>query len=245
MNKKHSFRTLGLAVAMLLGGLTAQAQQPETSIYINGILPVSQFNDPVELAPLGTFVPMDRDNIAMGATVGLGATARWGMWFDVGFGQLLPFAEASFLWNASKRSVRDMYDENTHNNEVQEIPSAPVYFNVPILLGLKYRYPLTPMIRPFAEMSIGYDLLFISSNGYKKSGPWYSYKPSGELGWSIGAGTYLGEFVSVGLYYMGLGRHKIDYTNRCKANNPDPEIDNYNPVKRRIGELGIRVGFHF
>lgn len=245
MNKSLFFKTFCFAFAFMFVSFTAKAQMRESSIYVSGIFPVSEFNNSVELDPLGVFVPMNRDNVAMSAAVGLAATYRWGVWFNVGFGQLLPYGEVSFMWNASNRTVRDTYDDNQLNNVHQEIPKSPTYFNVPVQLGLKYRYDLTPMFRPFAELGIGYDLTFITPNGYRNNKPWYSYKPSGELCWSLGAGTYLEEFVSVGFYYMSLGRHKIDYTNRCKANLPDGEGNTYNPRKRSLGEIGIRVGFHF
>ena len=66
------------------------------------------------------------------------------------------------------------------------------------------------------------------------------YKPDGKLCWSVGAGTYLGEYVSVGLYYTGLGNHRIEYTR--KVVSPDQD---FSAQKRNIGELGLRVGFHF
>lgn len=249
MYKNNYFKSLTIVAAMIFAAFTGHAQQMETSVYINGIFPVAQFNNAVELMPTGEFVPMDRSNVATGATAGLAATARFGMWFNVGFGQLMPWGEVSFMWNSTKGSLRDIYDQNEYNVTVQSVPTTPTYFNIPIILGLKYRYDVTPIIRPFAELGIGYDALFITSNGYHNSPEignqkWYSYNPSGNLCWSVGAGTYLGEYVSVGLYYMGLGNHRIEYRKGVEASNPEAP-DYFIAQKRRLGELGIRVGFHF
>lgn len=242
MNKRHSFKGLCVVVAMLIAGISAQAQRFETSAYFNGILPVREFNDAVQLQPYGYFVPMNRTNIATSASAGLGFTARFGVWFDVGYGQLLPFGEASFLWNSTKASVRDIYDNNSLNDSLRSTPKYPNYFNIPVLIGLKYRYEITPIIKPFAEMAIGYDLMFISINGYKKgTGLHYSYKPSGALAWSIGGGTYLGDNVSVGLYFMNLGEHRMVYTSWSDKS----EDESYSVEKRKIGEIGLRIGFHF
>lgn len=248
MNKSNYFKGLCVAAALLATSLCAQAQQTEISVYVNGNLPVAEFNNGVEGLSASEFVPMDRTNIATGATAGLGATGRFGMWFDVGMGQLLPYAEASFFWNASKSGIRDIYENNTLNTEYNERPVSPTYFNIPIMLGLKYRYNLLPTIQPFAELGIGYDVLFINNNGYRAQDKmfWYTYKPSGELCWSIGAGTYLGEFVSVGIYYMGLGNHHVDYTNKfVERHDSEGDNDFSNAVRRRLGELSLRIGFHF
>ena len=240
MRKSNHFKGLVIATALLFAGFGVRAQQLETSVFLNGILPVAQFNNEVNLEPLGTFEPMTSENIAKGAAGGLGGSARIGMWFDVGVGQLQPFFEAGFLWNNSRSYIRNKYDNNERNNVLQQRPKAPQYFNLPLMLGLKYRYDITPDVRPFVELGLGYDLLFISKNGYPTQT--FRYKPSGEFSWMIGAGTYLGEYVSVSLFYMGLGNHHIDYSSRSYQ----PEAIDYSTVYRRsLGELGLRVGFHF
>ena len=165
MNKHICIKSLCVAVALFCFSIGAKAQQTETSVFINGILPVSQFNDQVDLTEFGQFTPMNRTNVAQAAAGGLGFTARFGMWFDVGVGQLQPFVEASFLWNNSRKYVRDIYDNNERNDSMQSYPTAPQYFNIPIQLGLKYRYPLMADLQPFAELAIGYDIFIITKNG--------------------------------------------------------------------------------
>ena len=245
MRNSNYTKGLCIALVMLFSGLGVRAQQFETSVYLNGILPVGQFRHAYEYNPLGSFVPMNRTTIATSAAAGLGVQGRFGMWFDVGFGQLLPYAEVGFLWNSTRSSIRNVYDDNDLNDSARATPVAPNYFNIPIMLGLKYRYDITPIIRPFAEFGIGYDLMIISSNGFRTNTEikdmWYSYKPDGKLCWSIGAGTYLGEYVSVGLYYVGLGNHRIEYTSKVNV----PDDGDYSAQRRNVGQLGLRVGFHF
>ena len=163
MNKHICIKSLCLAVVFICASFGAKAQQTETSVFINATLPVGQFNDQVSLFDdiENTFTPMNRTNVAQAAAGGIGFTARFGMWFDVGVGQLQPFVEASFLWNNSRKYVRDSYDNNERNDIMQSYPTAPQYFNIPVMLGLKYRYDITADLRPFAELSIGYDLLII------------------------------------------------------------------------------------
>lgn len=246
MIKSNYLRGLCVAVAMFFVAFGAQAQRFETSLYFNGVLPVRQFNDQVNLVDVfDNFTPINRTDIAKGASAGLGATGRFGMWFDVGYGQLLPYVEASFLWNATKTKYRDIYDDNTKNDSLRATPVAPNYFNVPLLLGLKYRYEITPIIKPFLELSIGYDAMFVSSNGYRHNenttNMWYSYKPTGAMAWSVGVGTYFGDNVSLGVYFVNFGSQRIEYTKRSDR----PDADNYTVEKRKLGELGLRIGFHF
>ncbi len=249
MSKSNYFKGLCVAIAMIFAGFGAQSQEIEVSGYFNGVLPVAEFNDAVELMPYGAFTPINRTNIANGATAGIGFSVRAGIWLDVGSNNfLLPFAEASFLWNATKGEYRDIYDDNALNAVLQSVPTTPNYFNIPIMVGLKYRYDLTEIIRPFAEASLGFDLTFISENGYHdvdylgvEDYMEYSYKPSGAMAWSLGAGTYLGENVSVGIYYLNLGSHRMEYT---KSSYSGAEAS-YTVEKRKLGELALRIGFHF
>lgn len=239
MTKHKHIKVLCLIAVLIAGGLRAQAQQLETSIYLNGVFPTGEFNDKVNVLTLFG-AEMDREKIAMGAAAGLGGTVRCGFWFDIGYGQLQAFAEVGFLWNSVNKEIRNTYD-NAYRNE--EGPKPPAYFNMPMMLGLQYRYDLTNIFRPYAEFGIGYDVLFISGSGYKNTKPWYTYKPSGNLCWALGAGTYLGDYVSVGLVYQNYGSHRIDYTEKSSGRE-DGGTFNYTE-RRSIGEFGIRVGFHF
>ncbi len=236
MNKNHYFKSLCVAAALLVASFGVRAQESETSVYINGMIPTAAFNNPISFDAPNQL--MSRQEAATGATAGLGVTARYGLWFDLGVGQLEPFAEASFLWNSVKGSVRDHYD-NLISPTTGYRAKAPTYFNVPIMLGIKYRYDLNATIRPYIDVALGCDFLFITGNGLKDE-DWLTYKPTGNLCWMVGLGTYIGEFVSVGLFYEGLGNHLIDYTRKVVL----PEFS-YTTVKRNIGEFGIRLGFHF
>ena len=239
MNKSRYIKSLCVGIALLCAGYTVKAQQIETSVFLNGTLPVAQFNDNVNLEKYGpeSFQVLDRSQIGQGASAGLGATARFGLWFDVGVGELQPFVEVSFLWNNSGPSIRKAYDNN--KDSLNQYPTAPQYLNLPVMLGLKYRYKLMPDLQPFAELGIGYDFLFITKNGYPAHT--YYYKPSGGLAWMVGLGTYLGEHVSVSLNFTGLGNHLIDPTSKS-ADDPNEYTER---TRSSIGTLGLRVGFHF
>lgn len=243
MIKNNYFKGLCLSLVLVIAGFVSHAQLPETSFYFNGFLPTAQFNDPAGIITENGFMPMNRTNVAKSASAGLGISSRFGIWCDIGYGQLQPFAEIGILWNSTNAKVRNSYENNALNDQYKATPTTPHYFNIPMMAGLKYRYDVTPIVRPFAEFALGYDAMFITRSGYKNVANLnYGYKPSGAFAWEIGLGTYLGENVSVGIYYYGLGSHRIEYTSRTKENVGD---ESYASDLRTIGEFAVRFGFHF
>lgn len=248
MNKLQNIKSLCLAAALVLSGLCAQAQELEFSAYFNGVLPTSSFGQKVsvtqKIAFIDVFTPMNRETIATNAAAGLGFTGRAGYWFDMGFGEIMPYVEVSFLWNSLRSDVRKEYDAAG--------AKYPAYFNVPAFLGFKYRYDINDIFRPFVEVGVGYDFLFITrsaqyvyynTDGSEKETLWYRFTPSGALCWEAGIGTYLGRNVSVGLYYLGLGNHKIRYARNSRGRSDD---NNANVASTRtLGDLALRLGFHF
>lgn len=243
MNKRIAFKLLAAAVLMTLSVGSLSAQQLETSIYAGGLLPTGQFaryNAAAGPMASGIFAPLADTSIAKGASPAVGLTARMGFFFDIGFGEIMPFLEAGFVWNAPKRAVRDAFDQAYSHGEAAK---APQYFNVPILAGFKYRYAITDIVMPFVEFGLGTDIFFISGNGFRENGPWYTYKPSADIAWQVGLGTYLSGHFSAGAYYTSYGSHKISYTSKSSGRN-DGSTPNYTE-RRTLGEIGLRLGFHF
>lgn len=233
MKKNNSIKKLA-AILLLATFATASHAQLTHSFYLNGTLPTGQFNDKIHIND--ALLPMGREQIGQNANVGLGATYRIGYRFDIGYGEVTPFAEGSFFWNRIKGSSRDIYDDNRCTD--------PHYFNIPISIGINYRYPVTNLITPYAEIAMGYDFFSISAEGWKdKTGlAYYRYNAGNSLCWQIGAGTHLGDYVSVGLTYYGLGKHMIDYN--IKHSQGLPADPNATTEHRRIGLVALRIGFH-
>lgn len=245
MKKLYSFRKLCVAVALVAFGFTAQAQRLEHSIYLGGTLPVGQFNDKTGVADMVPFTGMDRSVIGKEANVGISGTYRAALWFDMGFGEMSPFVEASLYWNSVRSSVRDAFD-NTR------LGAKPNYLNIPLILGIKYAYPLTDLFKVFGELGIGYDLFFITGNGWRNDNvmPFYRYNTRGAMAWEIGAGTYIGPFVSAGIYYQNLGKHVVTYNSHAQGPlgitaDQLNVLENHQTQSRTVGEIAIRIGFHF
>lgn len=247
MNKGNFFKTLCLSAAMAFCGINANAQL-EQSVFLNGNLPTAEFNDAVSVTPanavINGFTPMNRIDAGTNADPGFGMGYRLNYSFDVGFGEVAPYLNADFQWNQIKGKVRDEYTNARCR--------APQYFNIPIMLGVQYRYTLTDIFKLFGELGLGYDVFMITSSGWKGDAPlpFYKYNVGGAMCWQIGAGSFFGSHVSAGLHYYGLGKHTIEF-NKNAANtdivdgNNNVIDDGTQVVQRNLGSLMLRIGFHF
>lgn len=234
-----------LAAVVALMGTTANAQFRQ-SIFLNGALPTGQFASKVsnDRGLITGNVPLYREEIAKSATAGFGLGYRMSYRFDVGMGEVAPFLQADVFWNFISSEWSDKY--------IQAKGKAPNYFNIPAMVGVSYLYDeLWNDITPYAEFGVGADLFIIGSekamiaDGNVHT---YSYKPTVALSWMIGAGAYFGRHVSAGIYYYGLGKHVISYTNKTYDSFSEREklkVETSAIPTRTVGELAVRIGFHF
>ena len=76
----------------------------------------------------------------------------------------------------------------------------------------------------------------------------YAYKPTVALSWMFGLGAYFGRHVSAGIYYYGLGKHVVSYTDKTYKSLDELEkavVDAGAIPTRTVGEFALRIGFHF
>lgn len=244
MKKHNTIKSLCVAVAMIFAGITANAQL-ETSIYLNGALPTGEMGGKATLDPLSAPL-LTKDNIGTTAAVGFGVGGRASYHFDVGFGEVAPFVNIDFQWNQIKGAYRDDFAKESANAKASQ------YFNLPILIGVNYRYELTDIFKPFAEFGIGTDFFMISAERTSTSKLVYSV--GNALAWEIGAGCFFGSHVSAGIHYYGLGKHRITYNEKRTdiGGMTVDQVDALDPTTvlnkvelRNIGSLMLRIGFHF
>lgn len=235
MKKNNTFKVLGLAVAMLFCGQSIKAQTAlETSIFLNGVAPAGQLNDNAALDSYGL---LGKDQIGTAAGLGFGGGIRAGLPFDIGMGYVVPFVSVDLFWNRPKASLR-----TTMMTADDKVPN---YWNIPLMIGVQYRYPLADMgmeyLTPYGEFGLGYDFFMISGEG-NKTHQYNTYKVKGAMAWQLGLGAFFGNHVSLGIHYYGLGTHTVKY-GKCEpvdmlAAHPENKL-------RTIGEWALRFGFHF
>lgn len=227
---------------------SAQAQFRQ-SVYLNGNIPTGDFassasNGPVLNPAYTTGVPLTYEQVGKDASIGFGLGYRASYRFDIGYGQVAPFANIDFMWNTIAGSWSDKYSDAYF--------SAPTYFNIPLLGGVTYIYDDLPWndIKAYGEFGIGTDFLWITSEGDDNFR--LSYKATFAFAWMLGAGAFFGEHVSAGLYYYGMGKHPIDYTqgtldDNVAANTQVTANDaaGMGRQQRSVGSIMLRIGFHF
>lgn len=248
---KNTFIKVLCLGAVLLGlGFSANAQFRQ-SIFLNGNLPTGSIASSV--SDSWSTVPLTYENIGHAAAVGFGGGYRASYRFDVGVGEVAPFAQADLFWNMLKGDWRDKY--------LDADMKAPSYINVPVMAGVCYFYDeLWNDITPYGEFGVGVDLFMITREGLGSNdsylgvngGAYYAYKPSFAMSWMIGSGAYFGRHVSLGLSYYGLGKHPVDYTGKTLDKNTVAnaqltanEALGHGRETRTIGSLVLRIGFHF
>ena len=245
MRNNITFKTLCLSVALVCLSFTAKAQLThlEQSIFLNFNLPVAQFSGDVSANSLGDDIPMSRFNAGKNAAAGVGLGYRVSYRFDVGFGEVSPYIHADFQWNRVKSDLRDAYMNAGDGN-------APNYFNVPVFVGVNYRYQITDIFTPFGEFGIGPDFFFItkeSGNTTNVGAFEMRYQATCNVAWQVGAGCYFGDHVSASFHYSGYGKHAVKYTGGTDiplALAAD-EAGDTKTQTRSLGLLSIRIGFHF
>lgn len=237
--KKTILKVFCLAAIVFGTSSMAQAQFRQ-SIFLDGVLPVGSFASSAS----NSVVPFGMKDMGKEAIIGFGLGYRASYRFDVGFGQVAPFAQVDVFWNTIDADWKEKFAGHKY--------STPSYFNVPLLAGVSYLYDeLWNDITPYAEFGLGGDFFFITSEGTGKGNEHYAYKPTAELAWMVGLGAYFGQHVSAGVYYYGLGKHYIDYTDKTIDNNLNAyaHAATYTFLNEResrsIGELALRIGFHF
>ncbi len=227
-------------------GSVANAQFRQ-SIYLNGNIPTGSFARSVSSAH--TTVPLGYEEIGKDASIGFGLGYRASYRFDVGVGEVAPFAQADFMWNMISSDWRKKYMDAEY--------TTPTYFNIPLLAGVSYFYDeMWNDITPFAEFGVGTDILKITREGKKSKENngtlYYAYKSSAAFSWMLGAGAWFGRHVSAGVYYYGMGTHPIDYTKKTlrKNNVAAAQLTSNNALNhgretRTVGSIMLRIGFHF
>ncbi|MBR1644946.1 MAG: hypothetical protein IJ684_06230 [Bacteroidales bacterium] len=235
MKRSTIFKTLCAVAVMTFTCRTAQAQL-EISGFLGGLLPAAAFNDDASnVNPLAPVLGVT--NIGKEASVGFSLGARASYRFDIGYGEVAPFANVDFMLNRVSGDYRDA---------IERLKGDPTsYINIPVLVGVQYSYPLDETFRPFAEFGLGFDMFFVGAEGWKKADdpiakPYYKYNVNNTFAWEVGAGCFFGKFFSAGLYYYGLGKHAIDYNKKST-----PYIQLAENELRTIGNWALRLGFHF
>ena len=151
-----------------------------------------------------------------------------------------------FFYNELNRDVKDNLEMNNNNIDIR----FSRYINVPALVGLECRLPLSPGASIYGEAGIGANYFTITTerrdvldpNGYYTESL-TSYNYSIKLAGKVGVGFLFNDKYSIGLSSWSLGNHKLNETKRTSSNR--------NPVKNKfnntlsVSTLTLTAGIRF
>lgn len=243
MKKTNIFKTLIIGAAFCFAGLTANAQF-EFGLSLSGGIPTGDLGKKVEKNAAGLYGNshglMGKEYITQGSSASIGFNFRFGYRIPINnseYGEVLPFVEFGGQFNFLKKDIKEQY--TTRGD------TYPRYINIPMYIGAQYRYPVTDVIKPYVEFGIGYNMLLITVEK-NKAGDVYHYKnPSGAFSGNVGLGCFFSDYVSVGVYYYGLGTHAIKFTNDNNTVTDPIELANTNAKTHTLGTVAFRLNFHF
>lgn len=256
MRKSSTIKSLCLAVAFVFSGFAANAQLThlEQSVFLNFNAPSPNFGGDLSNEPFSG-VPLTRFRAGSCAGFGFGLGYRITYRFDVGFGEISPYIHADANLNWVKSDIRDDFMTKANDG------TAPKYINIPIFVGVNYRYQLDEIFTPFAEFGLGPDFFFITKEKGTVNTPInqldgttetigdfnLKYQSSSKFAFQLGLGCYFGEHVSVSFHYSGYGKRAIKYTAKTEIPEALAEIEaaDTGVQSKNVGLFSFRIGFHF
>jgi len=197
--------------------------------------------------PLGDFKDDDADKWLFDGTSGASVG------FSLGFKQkiALPvnglgiFVSGDIIFNGLAGDVKDMFDDWEDDADVKR----PRYLNIPVFVGMNYKYSVSPTFAVWFEGGVGPNFRKITDLEVSETyyGTKYSTKVAFDLatsfGGQIGGGIMINDLFSIGMHYYGLGKTKIKYKmTESSGGYSDTYSDN---VKVAQNCFMIRLGFHF
>ena len=210
-----------------------QALDGGFSIHLGGAFPVGYFGD-----------DSDADK-ALGAGAG----------FNVGLKGKIPLSakglgitiSSDFIFNGYKGAWKDMWDEiQTTVERAGGTFTRPRYINVPVFLGLNYKYGVNKSFGVWGEAGLGPNFrTMTTSKTTGADGKWAKVKcpVKTSFGFQIGAGIMLSDFFSIGAHYYGLGTAKIKTkTEYSSGGGSETDVDH---TRYSQNLFMVRLGFHF
>ncbi len=224
----------------------AQAQRfPQSpdggfSIHFGGAFPVGNFGEEPD-TNRDVFAGFDTGKFSAAGGFSIGMRAKFPISTD-GWGV---FVSGDLLYNGLKGMLRDAIEEY-ETNGVDVVKHK--YLNIPLFLGLNYRYDVNSKIGLWIEGGAGPNFRKITnlefSNYNASYSDVYSYKMQTAFGFQIGGGLMLNDRFSIGLHYYGGATKIREDLKWTEGDVSGTEPYSYNKKSPQNSVL-LRLGYHF
>ena len=189
--------------------------------------------------PLGAFASDDMDSEdAGGADMGfcVGGDYTFNVYKGLGV-----FLGAELNYNGLKKSVRDEYEDSYWSYFMNPDITFYRYINIPLMIGVDYTLKANDLISFYGDLGVGLDLLKITNMTIEETGMKMTteFDMANQFAYKAGAGILLKDRWSLGVYYNGLGKHKI--RGESKLGGYSQDFDYKQQVSLLTVALGIRL----
>lgn len=219
---KKTFITLSLITFLSLGNVYSQGGA--LSIHVGPSFPLSDFADEEE------------GGAAIGISIGGKYTHTLN---ESGLGL---YIGVDLSYNPLKKEVRKEIEELLGQLGA-EVDTYYKYINIPATAGLNYTYRANDKISLFTDLGIGANFLKLTTMSLEAFGENvdYNFKLSAQLAYKIGGGLLINDKYILGLYYDGLGEHRI----KGEVEFEDGRTEDLEDIKQKLSLLRLTIGIKF
>ena len=168
-------------------------------------------------------------------------------------------------WNTIASEMNEHFGVYGYHYDITKYPS---YFNMAIMAGADYTHCFSKKFGLFAEANIGLNIAGIFNSSmtnlqggtylftqhesvyvyeyYSPDGTKLEYKTKVNFTYEIGAGFFLFDHLSIGLYYLGCTSSDISLNLKEYSYNYDMDDGgDVSAMKLKISALSLQLGIHF
>ncbi|MBQ8704390.1 MAG: hypothetical protein IJ524_08470 [Bacteroidales bacterium] len=249
--KKATF-TIAMLTLLSCGALQAQNT---ISLRFGGIMPTSDYADVMadysnDVLRYGLVDNAKKGGAGMGLTAGV--QARFGVKSVSGLGIIV---SGDVFFNSTNSDVSDYFEDFVDDNEssTREISvTTPVYFQIPLLVGLNYTYDLKDNIAIYGEGGIGANVRILTdfelyqATATQEQINTLGYDIATTFAFKVGAGVVFGKKYSLGIDFYNHGTAKATGEETREVNGVTQSgTQNFKGGKITGTNVALRFGINF
>lgn len=229
-----------LAFIFQLIPFTSNAQ--EFTLFGEGFIPTGRYAKSLNVQNnAGDYYPMcaitDSENWLGGAGGGWGVGMQYAT--NIGRKNIDMVIDLGFRMGGTNKEVRQYFDDYAIHYRSIGVAKAPVYYNIPILLGPRWSFDLGDALGMFFALEFGGNLRLISDAVYTNS-KFVDYYAAATFGFRVAAGVVLFDHLRLEANWNWLGDDPVEAT---IYNNGNVDSGFYGNMETM--QFGLRAGWTF
>ncbi len=229
-------RVLILVFVLISSNMISKAQR-NFGLHVGASIPVGDFAN-------------DNSDYGGGATTGLNVGVKYFIPLSSHKGLSLTLG-VDYLNNGLDQASKDMVKEQTPSGVSDVVVNYTDYINVPVLMGLNYKIPVTYSFSLFADAAIGFNYSAMTDMviSYKYLGTpiksTMSFTPLTQLAYQFGVGMMIDNNYTIGLHSNLLGTHSFKAKATQSSSGYSQTSDVPTTMDLKIDMVTLSVGIRF